>query len=449
MRKAPVITFVVAGVALILALIPFHALITVWASTLVGHYTLLRLWKELLILPLGVAALWLVGSKRELYQHVLRSWLFRCMIAYFVLLILLGLIALGRHTVTKSALYEGLIVDLRLVTIFFIAWVAASYSPWLKDHWRQLLVVPAIIVVVFGLLQTFVLPADVLSHVGYTASTIKPFDTVDQNMQFVRVQSTLRGADPLGAYLVLVLAAITVIVAGLVGKRRALKERQIDTLLWASFGVASLIVLYFTYSRSAYVGAFLAMALAVWLAVPSVALRRWLLVAVVVVSVVFGGVAFALRHNPTFEDTFFHTSQLSKSPQSSNHNHQTALKSGLHDIIHHPFGLGPGSAGPASEHNRGPARISENYFLQIGQEAGMLGLGLFVAINVLIGKALWDQRAEQDQLALILFVSLIGLTFVNLLLHAWADDTLAYLWWGLAGIATAATITANKKSKNI
>ena len=39
--------------------------------------------------------------------------------------------------------------------------------------------------------------------------------------------------------------------------------------------------------------------------------------------------------------------------------------------------------------------------------------------------------------ALSLFGSLIGLTFINLLSHAWTDDTLAYVWWGLAGIAMA------------
>jgi hypothetical protein len=34
-----------------------------------------------------------------------------------------------------------------------------------------------------------------------------------------------------------------------------------------------------------------------------------------------------------------------------------------------------------------------------------------------------------------LFASLIGITLVNLLLYAWSDDTLSYIWWGLAGIA--------------
>jgi hypothetical protein len=446
MSKSPVIRFVVAGVALILVLIPFHAFLTVWGSTLLGHYTLLRLWKELLLVPLSLAALWMVLRDQTLRRQFLGSWLFRLMIAYTLLFIVLGLISLKRHTVNVSALYEGLIVDLRPVVFFFLAWAAASYSPWVKDHWKQLLLIPAAIVVVFGLLQAFVLPADFLTHLGYNAATIQPFATVDQNMQFVRIQSSLRGSDPLGAYLVVILAAITAVVAGLVLRRnRARNEAYRKAMPWVLAGVATLVVLYFTYSRSAYIGALLAMAGAVWCSMPSSAVRRWLLVSGIVVCVVFGGAVFALRHNPTFEDTFFHTSQLSKSQHSSNQNHTTALESGVHDMVHDPFGRGPGSAGPASEHNIKPARISENYFLQIGQEAGVLGLGLFVAITFLVGKLLWDKRDEQ--LAMVMLVSLVGLTFVNLLLHAWADDTLAYIWWGLAGVAVGSIAMKSDKAK--
>lgn len=446
MSKSPVIRFVVAGVALILAVIPFHAFLTVWGSTLLGHYTLLRLWKELLLVPLSFAALWLALWDKAVRQRFLSSLLFRLMVAYVCLLFLLGLFGLKQHTINTSALYEGLIVDLRLVIFFFVAWVATSYSPWLKEHWKQLLLVPAAVVVLFGLLQAFVLPAGFLAHFGYNGSTIQPFATVDQNMQFVRIQSTLRGSDPLGAYLVVVLAALAVIGSVLVFKRGLIKnEAYRQALPWVLAGVATLVVLYFTYSRSAYVGALLAVALAAWRSMPSQAVRRWLLIAVIACCVIFGGAIFALRHNPTFEDTFFHTSQLSKSQHSSNQNHTTALESGVRDIAHHPFGRGPGSAGPASEHNNHPARISENYFLQIGQEAGWLGLILFVAINFLVAKELWVRRA--DQLAMVMLVSLVGLTFVNILLHAWADDTLAYVWWGLAGVAFGSVVADKHKDK--
>ena len=67
---------------------------------------------------------------------------------------------------------------------------------------------------------------------------------------------------------------------------------------------------------------------------------------------------------------------------------------------------------------------------------------LFVAICVLVGRELWRHRSEQ--LAKILLASLVGITFVNLLSHAWTDDTLSYLWWGLAGICLAPRLVKDK-----
>jgi chromate transport protein ChrA len=86
-------------------------------------------------------------------------------------------------------------------------------------------------------------------------------------------------------------------------------------------------------------------------------------------------------------------------------------------------------------HNLRPGRISENYYLQIGQEVGWLGLGLFVAIVIMVGHSLW--RLRHELLARTLFVSLIGISVVALVQHVWVDDTLALLWWGFAGTALA------------
>ena len=86
-------------------------------------------------------------------------------------------------------------------------------------------------------------------------------------------------------------------------------------------------------------------------------------------------------------------------------------------------------------YNDGQGKLAENYYLQIGQEIGLLGLLAFLAINVLVAQRLWHRRAHP--LAMTLFVSLIGISVVNMLAHAWADDTLSYIWWGLAGAACA------------
>jgi hypothetical protein len=115
-----------------------------------------------------------------------------------------------------------------------------------------------------------------------------------------------------------------------------------------------------------------------------------------------------------------------------------ALKDGAKSIVHEPFGRGPGTAGPASVRNNHPPRISENYFLQIGQEVGVIGLLLFLAINIEVGLLLYQNK--QSMLMRVLLASLIGLTLVNMLSHAWADDTLGLLWWATAGLALSPVI---------
>jgi hypothetical protein len=139
------------------------------------------------------------------------------------------------------------------------------------------------------------------------------------------------------------------------------------------------------------------------------------------------------RDNQTFQDTFLHTSATSKSAKSSNQKHESATITGLKDVIHQPLGSGVGSAGPASVYNNHPARIAENYYVQITQEVGIIGLALFVGILAATSLSLYENR--QDSLSLILLVSLVGISFVNLLSHAWADDTLSLVWFGFAGIA--------------
>jgi len=426
--------FVTAGVAAILVLIPFHAFLAVWAASLLGHYTAFRLWKEFLLIPLFIAGVYLLCTNRVLWREAKNSWLLRVMAAYVLLQFGLGAIAYMRHEVNAAALAEGIIEDTRLMVFFCIAWIAAAGSPWLRHHWRQSVLIPAAVVVAFGLLQAFVLPANFLSHFGYSSATIKPYELVDQNSQFVRVQSTLRGANPLGAYLVIISAALIGLAQA---KLRAGKVKTKQFAILSILGIALLVTLYVTYSRSAYIGTALAICGIGWLSIGDERMKRWLLVAVAVVCVFVGSAMLLLRHNTTFEDTFFHTSQLSHSQHSSNQNRTTALENGVHDVMHEPLGHGPGSAGPASVHNNHPARIAENYFLQVGQETGWLGLGLFIAINLLVAKALWRRRSEHDPLAIVLLVSLAGITVINMLSHAWADDTLAYVWWGLAGITLA------------
>ncbi len=443
----------------IFVVLPFHAFLTITIANISGSYDLLRLWKEAVLLLLAPLAALLVWKTPGLWQRLRSGWLFWAMATYALLHVCLGFAALLKGQVNTYALVYAWTINLRPLLIFIIAFAVAARSSWLRDNWHKLLLWPAVAVVAFGLLQLFALPIDFLQRFGYDIGTIMPFETVDEKLDYIRIQSTLRGANPLGAYIVLILAGLAVLLLRqsqkdaedasneAVGAKLEQKEgRQITGVTFFS---ACLIVLMATYSRSAYIGALLAVLASVWFVLHGRKARQRLAVGLVVFAIVAGGAAAIFRENDRFENTFFHTDENSASPMSSNESRTSALQSGLHDVMSEPFGRGPGTAGPASQHNVYPERIAENYYLQIGQEVGWVGLGLFITINLLISKELWRRRS--DALARTLLAALVGVAFINLLQHAWADDTLALIWWGLAGVAVtlAVPMKAGEKSARI
>ncbi len=156
------------------------------------------------------------------------------------LIILLGFVAWLKGEVTPKAWAYGLLVDLRFPAWFLAVLLTAQRSPWLRRMWPKLVLIPAIVVTMFAVLQFTVLPHDFLSHFGYGTATIAPIETINHNDHYIRVQSTLRGANPLGAYLVLVISALGVLYMR--GRRK-----QACVVL----GLIALAALYASGSRSA------------------------------------------------------------------------------------------------------------------------------------------------------------------------------------------------------
>jgi hypothetical protein len=414
-------------IAAVLVLEPFYAFLTVWGSSLVGHYTALRLWDDVLLLVLFALVCRWLARDTDLRSWFMNSLLVRLIFAYVLLTILLGFVSLAKGDVTPKALAYGVLINLRFPVWFLSVLLAARRSSFLRRAWPKLVIIPAAVVVVFGVLQYTVLPHNFLSHFGYNAATtIAPIETINHNNSYIRVESTLRGANPLGAYLVIVGSALGALYVH--GKRK---------VVVAALGLVALGALYASGSRSAWIGTVLSLAVIAWLQLKSQRMRLIFGGASLAVVVLAGLGYLLLKNNVSLQNEVLHTQTNSAVKTTSNGAHASALKSGLKDVLHQPFGDGPGTAGPASVYNGDhPARIAEDYYVQIGQEVGWLGLALFLSILVLVAVELYEQ-AGQSRLALILFASFIGIGFVNLLSHAWADNTLAYVWWGLAGIALA------------
>ncbi len=441
-NKRSLVSILISLIGIVIVLLPFHALMTVWAGSNFGHYTLFRLWKEFLVLICGLIVISLLFLDKNVRIKILKHKLSWFIGAYAVVDFISAGIAYHNHGISGKAVAYGLLDDLRFLAFFIICWAAALNSHYLNKRWEKIVLIPAAVVVAFGVLQMSLLPANFLSHFGYGPHTIMPYQTINNNPNYIRILSTLRGADPLGAYLILPISALVVLL---------LKFKRNWLWLRLMFLAAAIAVLIGSYSRGAWIGALLAALVAIATQVKKeqvVKYRKALGVGIVVAVVIIAGGFVALGSSKHFQNIVFHTQTNSAIKVSSDQQHLTALESGVKALIKQPFGNGPGTSGPASVYNHyAPARIPENYFLEVGEETGWIGLILFVAINVFLGRELWLRR--RSPFALVMFVSLIGISFVNLLLLSWTDDTLSYIWWGLAGLAIAENPADNKKPKAV
>ncbi len=411
-------------VAIIMAVVPFHAFLTVWGATFVGHFTLLRLWSEALLLVLVVLSGLIVWRSRELRRELVASPLIRCIGLYGLITLVLGAVALVKREVVPMALAYALVINLRFLVFLVCVWVVCWRTDWLRRYWRRVVFVPLAAVVVFGLLQFFVLPSDFLKHFGYNdATSYVAMVTLNQDSATMRIQSFLRGSNPLGAYLV----AIGILL--LLYVRPAFTAWRYWVL-----GILTAAALFLTFSRSAWLAAVVAAVALGWLVFAKYRMRY---VGAVVAGAVIAAIGLsALYHIHGIQNALQHHTDQSTAQITSNEGHQAALRASIRDFSAQPLGGGPGTAGQASFYNTGHEyRNTESNWLQLALEVGWPGLVVFAAVLLLLGRELWLRRSER--LAVGLLAGLVGLQFVNLLAYGWSDDTLAFAWWGLAGVVLA------------
>ena len=401
-----------------------HAPLTVWLGTVFPDYSpLIKSWKEILMIPAALLAGVLV-TRQGLWRELGRDWLFRLIVAYALLHIVLAII-LPQDTLAQLA---GFAIDLRYMLFFGLVYVLIRLAP----QWRKQIVyvgaIGAVVVVGFATLQLF-LPKDTLSYIGYSKQTIAPYLTVDENPDFIRYSSTLRGPNPLGAYAGIVLGMITAL---LVRRKLPLERKKV---LWATGAITacSLVAVWINYSRSALVAAIVTVLIVLGVTMlRRMSRRAWLAVGVVFV-ILAGSLAVAWESN-FVSNVILHENPTTGAEVSSNDGHVESLIFGVGRLVAQPLGAGIGSTGSASLYDDDEGGvIIENQYLYIAHETGWLGLALFVAIFGLIMVRLW--RARDDWLALGAFASGVGMALIGLLLPVWADDTVAIVWWALAATA--------------
>lgn len=426
---------------IVMGLIVIHAPLTVFiGSRLPAIADQVKAWKELLML----AALLLIVfdyTWRRAWHTVTKDVLLWLVLAYAALHLLL----IPFYHLPANAVIAGLMIDLRYVLYFALVYLFLRLYPQYKQSFIKIATLGAAIVVGFAVLQ-LVLPHNFLAYFGYGDKTIEPYITIDHNPAFVRENSTLRGPNPLGAYAIMVLSGL--VAYGIVMHKKWAKSHRYRYMFIFAL-IAGFVTLAVSYSRSAWIGAAIAV-LIVYVSRYRKLLNPRKVVMIAVAGFVVLALVYSARNSYFVSNVIVHNNPTTGAALDSNAGHADSLRSGAADMLANPLGSGVGSTGSASLFTDNPS-IVENQFLFIAHEVGWLGLALFVAITVVVLIRLRRKRA--DWLALAVFASGIGLVIVGLMLPVWVDDTVSIVWWGLAAVMLIPGkvelygTTSNKKAK--
>lgn len=406
---------------LVLVLVPIHAFISTWGGTAIGPLLLWKAWKEVLLAVLVPLVVSFCILRPDIAKTIWQRKANQLISLYVLLHVILSL----SSTASTEAVIAGLMMNLRFFAIFVLVQVIAEGVPAklgrFKDFAVTFLLWVAVGLGVLAILQVFVLPKDFLVSFGYNKdSTIAPYLLVDQQPDALRAFATMRGPNTLGEYLLL---PIAIAVYTLYKNKRA-------WLAWIALSLG-LIAEFLTGSRSAWIGLVVAIAMLGGTILPRVHFVRWLKLGIVPIVLLLALVGWAAVNVPQVRLAIFHSQPSDSSLiEGSTEKHWQATWEGVQDVVRHPWGSGPGSAGPASFYNNSNPKLSENYYVQIAQEVGWIGLGLFVAICTLVVTRI-VRRGGLLPSALV--ASFAGLTIINIFLHGWADDPTALTWWALAG----------------
>ena len=423
---------------IILGMIIIHAPLTVAVgSRWPDLYDIARAWKELLMVVAGV--LLLVDITR---RHAWKSLLRDRFVILAIMLIALHFVLAAIFRLPLSATIAGLMIDLRYIVYALFVYIFIRAYPRYRDSFWRVGILGALIVIGFAILQLF-LPSNFLAPIGYSHSTIEPSLTVDKNPNYVRLQSFLRGPNPLGIY---ALMSAVMVASWWLSMRKKIKQAR-DVRWQAPLLIGSLIALWGSYSRSAWIGFVVAIALLAWqwrALVP----RNIKLIAAGASVVIITSAIVLLQGTSFWHNVVIHDDPTTGAHTTSNQGHAESLATGFSRLVQQPFGAGIGSTGSASLHSDAPIVI-ENQFLFVAHEIGWLGLALWCWFVAEILRRLWRDRANWQ--AMGLFASGVGIVVAGLFLPVLTDDTTSIVWFGLAAAWIAkggnSGTTTHKKAK--
>jgi hypothetical protein len=437
---------------LLIGLLPFHAFLVTASTRLIAGpdqapLSQLAVWKEgLLGLILLIA---FIEIARKLKDGSLK------LKADYVNVIILSLITLSiAVTLVTHNDWKLYLFGFRYDFVPLVAFLFARRVDWSVEfipRVRAVILSVGAVIAAYAL-ASFVLPVSFFHALGYSDmhslylpdKPIAAFQMIG-GTALRRIQGTFSGPNHLGIWLLIPLG---IVLMRLQAERLRSRTLPLNVALLLLFGITLLL----TFSRAAWIGAFVMLCIAVAPFVRHLPRR----VSLGIASLILAIVAIAASLYPSVIIRI-----------SSTRGHIEGPIAAVQKMIAAPIGEGMGMAGPASNRvsetcvllreqddptwwteNRpemcvfvGDAQVQpsgracncpflpENWYLQMGVELGILGLILYIVLILgVIGKL------KILNFHFSIFISFIGVSIVALFLHAWEDAATAYTLWLLAAV---------------
>lgn len=417
----------------LLIYMPFHIFLAQSLSLVTGGLDVWKVGKDALLLLAVLFVICLVWWKRPGER-------------LFFILTTVSVLYAGLHAwlwafnpdvFARSAII-GTIYNVRIPLFLLLGYGAALLVPkFVFSLVINIVLTVSTIVACLGVVQYF-LPDNLLAHVGYGLERgTRAVFYIEDRPGLLRVMSTLREPNVLGAYLIVPLVALL----ALFKREKSSRVRNLCAFALLVHGLA----LGLTFSRSAWLGALVAAALAGWWLYKEQVVKIWqrFWPVAAAVALLIAVLALTLRDTVVFQRYIVHSDPAEQVADiDSNEYHWLLVRQGLEGIADRPLGHGPGTAGLASIQDPAGGQLTENYYVQIGYEAGLTGLFIFIGLNVW----LYSRLARRgDYMGIILCASFWGYVVTNMLLHTWSNEAVAAQWWILAGMALAAPLQKQTK----
>ena len=462
----------------LVGLLPFHALIVTVGTKLLlgpGHapMAIFAAWKEAVLGAILLIAL-VEFIRKPSFKTDLIDWLI------IALVVLSLLVPIFNSQFSILNFFLGFKYDF----ISLLSFLILRRVPWSESFMTRALKVllwAGAIVSVYGILTLF-LPAWFFTMLGYSDAhslylpnaPLAAFQQISGSA-FRRIQSPMSGPNQFGIWLLFPISICAVRLVASYGFRvsgisqPATRNPQLMRLVIQYLLLGTLLAtLFLTFSRSAWIAAFIILLVLLGSVLPRRALRPLMIGLVGVFIVLFGAVSI---RDPA---VFFRL--------SSDRGHFERPIAAIQTMIAHPIGLGLGSAGPASnriheacvflEPNDDPSWaksspslcvfvgknqvqpsdhvcdcpfLTENWYLQIGVELGLLGFLIYLALIAVVLARMKMQIVKSKKqnlfaicdLQFAILLTFIGISTAALFLHAWEDAAVAYTGWVLIATVLA------------